>query len=128
MTLSTHKPFEVSVRPIRTGADLEWALGELGKVLDAKADTREDARREVLSELVYAYEQKHHAIAPPDPIDAIEFRLEQAGLTRKVLEPMLGGRGRVSEVLNGTRELSKTMIRRLHRELGVPLESLLGGG
>jgi HTH-type transcriptional regulator / antitoxin HigA len=62
-------------------------------VLDAEPGTSEDARREVLSALIYAYEQKQHAIEPPDPIDAIKFRLDQAGLKRKVLEPILGGRG-----------------------------------
>jgi HTH-type transcriptional regulator/antitoxin HigA len=127
MTASTHKRFEVSVSPIRTDDDLAWALGELDKVLDAEPDTREDALREVLSELIHAYEQKHHPIPPPNPIEAIEFRLEQQGLTRKTLEPILGGRGKVTEILNGTRALSKTMIRRLHGELGIPLESLFAG-
>jgi HTH-type transcriptional regulator/antitoxin HigA len=123
---SMHKRFEVSVSPIRTDEDLDWSLAELGKVLDAELGTIEDARREVLSELIYAYEQKHHAIEPPSPIDAIKFRLDQAGLKRKVLEPIMGGRGRVSEIMSGKRELSKEMIRRLHKEFGIPLKSLLG--
>ncbi len=106
MTASTRKRFEVSVSPIRTDADLDLALAQLDKLLDAHPNTREGARREVLSELIYAYEQKHHPIPPPNPIDAIEFRLEQQGLTRKALEPILGGRGKVAEVLNGTRDLS----------------------
>src|SRR4051812_291732 len=120
------KRFEVRVTPIRNDDDLEWAHSELDKVLDAEPGTKDDARREVLSELIYGYEQRHHPIPPPRPVEAIEFRLEQAGLTRKALEPILGGRGRASEVMSGKRELSKEMIRRLHKELGIPLESLLG--
>jgi HTH-type transcriptional regulator / antitoxin HigA len=116
----------VRVSPIRSDADLSLALAELSELLDAPAGTAEDARREVLSELVYGYEQRQHPVLPPKPVDAIRFRLEQLGLSRKALEPMLGGRGRVSEVLSGRRELSKEMIRRLHAELGIPLESLLG--
>ena len=126
MTASTRRRFEVTVSPLRCDADLELALAELGELLDSNPDTARDARREVLSELVYAYEQRRHPIAPPNPIDAIEFRLEQSGQSRKVLEPILGGRGRVSEILSGKRQLSKEMIRRLHAELGIPLESLLG--
>jgi HTH-type transcriptional regulator/antitoxin HigA len=120
------KRFEVSVSPIKNDDDLDWSLAELSKVLDAEPGTSDDARREVRSELIYAYEQKHHAIEPPKPIDAIKFRLDQAGLKRKVLEPIMGGRGRVSEIMSGKRELSKEMIRRLHKELGIPLASLLG--
>ncbi len=126
MTTSTPRPIEVTVRAIRNDDDLEWALAEVSKVLDAEPDTREGVRREVLSELIHTYEQKHYPILPPKPIDAIKFRLEQAGLTRKALDPIMGGRGRVSEIMAGTRELSKGMIRRLHKELGIPLESLLG--
>jgi HTH-type transcriptional regulator/antitoxin HigA len=114
------------VSPIKNDEDLDWSLAELGKVLDAAPGTSDDARREVLSELIYAYEQKHHPIEPPTPVDAIKFRLDQAGLKRKVLEPIMGGRGRVSEIMTGKRQLSKEMIRRLHKELGIPLRSLLG--
>ena len=126
MTASTHRRFKVSVSPIQDDDDLEQAIAALGKVLDAEPNTSEDAQREVLSELIYAYEQKHYPISPPDPLDAINFRLEQGGLTRKALEPLLGGRSKVAEVLNGTRDLSKAMIRRLHKELGIPLASLMG--
>ena len=69
---------------------------------------------------------EYGAIDDPDPLSAIEFRMDQLGLTRKDLEPLLGSRGRVSEVLNGRRALSLQMIRRLNRELGIPLESLVG--
>jgi len=73
-----------------------------------------------------AYEAKHHAIYPPDPIEAIKFRMDQLGMSRKDLAAMLGGRGRVSEILTKKRSLSLEMIRRLHRELRIPLESLVG--
>jgi HTH-type transcriptional regulator/antitoxin HigA len=81
---------------------------------------------DVLTTLVEAFEAKHYAICPPDPIDAIKFRMDQLGLTRKDLETMLGGRGRVSEILAKKRSLSLEMIRRLHRKLHIPLESLIG--
>jgi len=74
---------------------------------------------------VDAYEAQHHAIEPPDPIEAIEFRMDQLGLTRKDLEPMIGGRGRVSEVLNRKRALTLSMIRRLHAALDISTNVLV---
>jgi HTH-type transcriptional regulator/antitoxin HigA len=79
----------------------------------------------VLATLVDAYEAEHHPIDPPDPIEAIKFRMEQQGLTRKDLERLLGTRTRVSEVLNRKRNLSIAMIRRLHAELGISAEVLI---
>jgi HTH-type transcriptional regulator/antitoxin HigA len=81
--------------------------------------------RSVPSPLI-PYEAKHHAIYPPDPVDAIKFRMDQLGMTRKDLETVLGGRGRVSEILTKKRNLSLEMIRRLHRKWHIPLESLIG--
>ena len=72
------------------------------------------------------YEAKYYAVCPPDPIEAIRFRMDQLGLTRKDLEAVLGGRGRVSEILTRKRSLSLEMIRRLHKQLHIPLESLIG--
>jgi HTH-type transcriptional regulator/antitoxin HigA len=120
------KRFDVSVFPVRSDEDLQRALGRIGELLDARAGSNEEAELEVLSELVHAYEQRHHPIAPPDPISAIRFRLEQRGLTERALEGMVGTRARVFEVMNGRRGLSLAMIRRLHNELGVPLASLVG--
>ena len=94
--------------------------------MDAEPGTTEGDELDVLVTLVEAYEDRHFPIADPDPVAAIEFRMEQMGLSRKDLEPVLGSRGRVSEVLNGRRALSIQMIRRLNRELGIPLESLIG--
>lgn len=88
-------------------------------------DTPEGDRLDVLATLVEAYEARHFPIEAPDPIAAIEFRMEQRGLSRKHLEPMIGGRGRVSEVLSGKRRLSLGMIRNLQKGLGIPAEILL---
>ena len=81
---------------------------------------------DILLILVEDYEDKHHRISPPDPVDAIKFRMAQMNLTRKDLEPCIGNRGRVSEILNRRFELSLAMIRNLHARLSIPLESLIG--
>lgn len=116
----------MQIRPIRTDADHAAALRRIDELMDAEAGTREADELDVLATLVEAYEDRHVPIADPDPLAAIQFRMEQLGLSRKDLEPLLGSRGRVSEVLNGRRALSLQMIRRLNRELGIPLESLVG--
>ena len=77
--------------------------------------------------LIEAYERKHFPMARPSPIEAIKFRMEQQGLTPKDLQPMIGGLNRVYEVLAGKRPLSMAMVRRLHQQLGIPAESLIGG-
>ena len=114
------------IQPIKTEADYDRALAEINALWGAEPDTRKGDRLEILMTLVEAYETKHHFIDPPDPIDAILFRMEQQGLTRKDLEPILGSRSRVSEVLNRKRTLSLEMIRNLHKQLNIPLESLVG--
>ena len=116
----------MQIRPIRTEADHAAALHRIDHLMDAEPGTPEGDELDVLATLVEAYEDRHFPIADPDPLAAIQFRMEQLGLTRKDLEPLLGSRGRVSEVLNGRRALSLQMIRRLNRELGIPLESLVG--
>lgn len=115
----------MDIRPIKTEADYEAALAEVEALWGAPADTSEGDRLDVLITLVEAYEAKHHPIAPPDPIEAILFRMEQSGMGRKDLEPYLGRSGRVSEVLNRKRPLSVDMIRRLWVGLHIPLESLI---
>jgi HTH-type transcriptional regulator / antitoxin HigA len=118
----------MEIRPIRIEADYEAALREVSPYFDKEPTpgTPEGDRFEILLTLINAYEEKHHAIAPPDPIEAIKFRMEQAGLTPKDLEPMIGRTNRVYEILNGTRPLTLPMIRRLHSQLGIPAESLIG--
>jgi len=115
----------MNVRPIRTEADYDTALSEVEQLWGSKAGTPEGDRLDVLIVLVHDYESKHHPIDPPDPIDAIKFRMEQQNLTRKDLERVIGPRGRVAEVLNRRRPLSLAMIRSLHHELHIPLESLI---
>ncbi len=114
------------IKPIRTEADHAAAMKEIERLWGAKSGTRAGDRLDVLATLVDAYEAQHLPIAPPDPIDAIRFRMEQQGLTRKDLEPMIGSRTRVSEVLNRKRGLSIEMIRRLRAGLGIPADVLVG--
>lgn len=116
----------MNIQPIKTEADYDRALAEINALWGAESDTPKGDRLEILMTLVEAYETKHHFIDPPDPIDAILFRMEQQGLTRKDLEPILGSRSRVSEVLNRKRTLSLEMIRSLHKQLNISLESLVG--
>ncbi len=115
----------VEVNPIRSEADHEAALAEIGRLWGAKAGTQEGDRLDVLATLLDAYENEHHPIDPPDPIEAIKFRMEQQGLTRRDLEAILGTRARVAEVLNRKRDLSIGMIRRLHDRLGISAEVLI---
>jgi len=115
----------VDVRPIRTEADHEAALTEIERLWGAKSGTPEGDRLDVLATLVDAYEATHHAFDLPDPIDAIQFCMEQQGLTRKDLEPFIGSRARVAEVLNRKRALSIDMIRRLSEGLGIPADVLI---
>ena len=113
------------VKPIRTKKDYEAALAEIERLWGAKRGAAEGDRLDVIATLVDAYEAEHFPIAPPDPIEAIKFRMEQQGLTRKDLESLIGTRTRVAEVLNRKRNLSIGMIRRLHAALGIPAEILI---
>ncbi len=116
----------MDIQPIKSEADLDRALATIDALWGAPANSEEGDRLEVLVTLVEAYERVHHPIYPPDPVSAILFRMEQANLTRADLEPFIGTRARVSEVLNGRRGLSIEMIRKLNEHLGIPLESLVG--
>ncbi len=113
------------LKPIRTAADHEAALAEVARLWGAKSGTPEGDRLDVLATLIDAYEARHHPMDPPDPIEAIRFRMEQQGLSRKDLEPLIGHRGRVAEVLGRRRGLSIEMIRNLHDKLGIPAEVLI---
>jgi HTH-type transcriptional regulator/antitoxin HigA len=121
-------PFEewfMSLHPIKTEADYEQALSEIEALFSAQPDTREGDRLEVLTTLIEAYERKHHPLLPPDPIEALLYHPESRGLTRRDLEPYIGSRARVVEVLNRRRGLTIGMIRRLHQGLGIPAEVLI---
>ena len=115
----------MDVHLIKTESDYDAALKEIDLLWGSPEDTVEGDRLDVLLVLVESYESKHHPVDPPDPIEAIKFRMEQMNLTRKDIEPLIGSRGRVSEVFNHRRPLSLPMIRRLHNALHIPLESLV---
>lgn len=114
-----------NLKPIRTEADYEAALEEIERLWGARVGTPEGDRLDILATLIDAYESEHYPMDPPDPIEAIKFRMEQQGLTRKDLEGLLGSRTRVAEVLNRQRGLSINMIRRLHEKLGISAEVLI---
>jgi HTH-type transcriptional regulator / antitoxin HigA len=113
------------LKPIRSEADYQNALNEVERLWGAKSGTSEGDRLDVLATLIDAYESQRYPMDPPDPIEAIRFRMEQQGLTRKDLEPMIGTRTRVAEVLNRKRGLSINMIRRLHERLGISADVLI---
>ena len=113
------------VKPIRTQADYDAAIEEVAGLWGAASGTPEGDRLDVLATLIDVYEAKHHAMDAPDPIEAIKFRMEQQGMTRKDLEDIIGTRTRIAEVLNRKRSLSIGMIRRLHDRLGISAEVLI---
>jgi HTH-type transcriptional regulator / antitoxin HigA len=113
------------IKPIRTKRDYEVALKEAERLWGAKAGTPDGDRLDVLATLIDAYEAEHYPMDPPDPIEAIKFRMEQQGLTRRDLEEIIGTRTRIAEVLNRKRGLSIAMIRRLHERLGISPEVLI---
>ena len=121
------KPDRYPIRPIRTDADYRAALALVAPYFDNEPEIDSDAGAhfEAMVTLIEAYEAKHYAMSPPDPIEAISFRMEQQGLKPKDLEPMIGQRNRVYEVLNGKRKLTMAMVWRLHTGLGIPAESLI---
>lgn len=118
----------MNIRPIRNANDHKRALRELSAWFEHEPEpgSVDGDRFEVLATLVEAYEAAHFPIDPPDPIEAIRFRMEQGGLTVKDLVPSIGQPNRVYEVLNRKRGLTLEMIRNLHRNLDIPLGSLIG--
>ncbi|WP_395515821.1 helix-turn-helix domain-containing protein [Pseudorhizobium flavum] len=113
------------IRPIRSEGDYQQAMTLLETLWGAESGTPEGDRLDLLVTLIDIYESARHPVDLPDPVDAILFRMEQQGLTRKDLEPVLGSRGRVAEILNRKRPLSLEMIRRLNAELDIPAEVLI---
>lgn len=113
------------LKPIRTEADYEAAMDQVEALWGAKSGTPEGDRLDILATLVDAYETAQYPMDPSDPVEAIKFRMEQQGLTRKDLERLVGTRARVSEVLNRQRNLSIGMIRKLHDVLGIPADVLI---
>jgi HTH-type transcriptional regulator/antitoxin HigA len=113
------------LKPIRSERDYSHGLAQVEELWGAKAGTLKGDRLHILATLIEAYEAEHYPMDPPDPIEAIKFRMEQQGLTRKDLEEILGTRTSVSEVLNRKRGLSINMIRALHDKLGISAEILI---
>ncbi len=110
---------------ITTDKEYRTALALAHKLMDAKNGSHEEALLNVLSILIENFEEEYFPIPPPDPIEAIKFRLEQLGLTTKDLAEYVGGKNRVSEIMNKKRRLTVKMMKSLHSGLGVPAESLL---
>ena len=117
----------MNIKPIHNEQDYQATLREVSAYFDNEPapNTPDGDRFEVLLTLVEAYETKHHHIDPPDPIEAIKFRMEQEGLTAKDLVPMIGRVNRVYEILNHKRALTSSMIWKLHEGLGISAESLI---
>jgi HTH-type transcriptional regulator/antitoxin HigA len=118
----------IRVRPIRNEEDHDAAVARIGELMGAVAGTPEGDELDVLATLAEAWETKNHPIDAPDPITAIQFRMEQQGLTRKHLERMIGSRARVSEVLTGRRKLTIDMIRKVRSGLGISADLLIAPG
>ena len=115
----------MEIRPIKTEMDYDAALQRVDTLWGCKPETPEGDEFDMLVTLLEAYEAKHHAIGPPDPIEAIRFRMEQLGLNQNDLIPYFGGKSRVSEILNRKKNMTLTIARRLHQELNIPAQSLL---
>ena len=115
----------MQIRPIKTKADHRAALKEIEQLMDAKPGTPAGDPLEILTTLVDRYESQHEPIEPPDPIDALRYHMESRGLTRRDLEPFLGSRARVAEILNRRRPLTIDMIRKLHEGLGMSADVLI---
>ncbi len=110
---------------IKTETAYTLALARIDELFDSKQGTEDFEEAELIIALVEIYEREHYRIEAPDPIEAIKFRMEQLDLKRSDMTRYFGTRGRVSEILNRQRKLTLTMIKKLHREFGIPAESLL---
>ncbi len=116
----------VTVRPIRTEEDHNETLKRIDELINAQPDTPEEAELDVLTDLVWAYEEEHYPMPPPDPIEAIKFFMDQKNLKQKDLIPFIGHESHVSEILTGKRQLTVEMIKKLHHGLNIPYECLMG--
>ena len=114
----------MNIKPIKSEEDYTATLIQIEKLMDAQPNTPQMDELEVLTTLVEAYEAQHYVVDAPDPIEAIKFRMEQEGLKQKDLVNIVGSKSRVSEILNKKRKLTIEMIRNLHKQLHIPVESL----
>lgn len=115
----------MEIQPIRTDQDYRSALRDIERLMSAEMNTPEGDHLDILVTLVEAYERKHFPMELPDPVEAIKFRMDQMSLHPKDLEPMIGRRNRVYEILNRKRPLTMKMVWQLHTGLGIPAESLI---
>ena len=125
MHQQSKKNTKMEAKLIKTEAEYNEALQRMEVLFDCSPDSEEFNEAELLITLISLYEQKHYAIETPDPIEAIKFRMEQMNLKRSDLIPFFGTRGRVSEILNHKRSLTLAMIKKLHKEFGIPAECLI---
>ncbi len=115
----------MEIKPIKTEQDYNMSIKRIEELWGAKRDTSEGDELDLLCTLVESYEMKHYPIAPPDPIDAIKFRMEQMGMTKADMVKYMGSQSRVSEILNGKRRLTLKMVKSLYKGLKIPAEILL---
>ena len=115
----------MEIRPIKTEQDYNTSIRRIEVLWGAKKDTPQGDELDLLVTLVESYEMKHYPIAPPDPIDAIKFRMEQMDMTKADLVQYIGSQSRVSEILNGKRKLTLAMIKSLYKGLRIPADILL---
>jgi len=115
----------MEIKPVKTEQDYNMSIKRIEELWGAKIDTPEGDELDLLCTLVESYEMKHYPIAPPDPIDAIKFRMEQMGMTKADMVKYLGSQSRVSEILNGKRRLTLRMVKSLYKGLKIPAEILL---
>ena len=109
----------MKLKPIRTEDDYDKAIARLEKIFDSEPGTKDGDELEILAMLIEDYEDKHYPIGPPDPIEAIKFRMDQMGLRQKDLGEILGHKSRASEILNRKRKLTLSMIRTLNEKLNI---------
>ena len=114
----------MNIKPIKNDSDYNKTLSKIENLMSAEPNTPQMDELEVLTTLVEAYEEQHYMMEAPDPIEAIKFRMEQEGLKQKDLITIVGSKSRVSEILNKKRKLTIEMIRNLHNQLHIPIESL----
>lgn len=115
----------MNITPIRTEQDYDLAMDRIDELWGSEIGSVERDEFEILATLVEAYEAQHYPIAPPEPVEAIKFRMEQQGLSPEDMVTYLGHRSRVTDILNKRRKLTLPMIRNLHRGLRIPLDSLV---
>ena len=115
----------VNVKPVRTEEDYEAALARIDEIFEAELDSPEGRELDVLVDLVELYESRHVPMGYPNPVEAIKFRMEQAGLSQRDLVPFIGSRARVSEVLSGKCAITMPVAQALHEHIGIPADVLI---